>query len=183
MGYQAVQLRSIVLLVALLTSCGHSRGESDAYQKTSSNVNRSDVRSEKYGSQDVAMLCNRVSEINVLPMKGERGEDSTYDACIDAGYAVVPCLIDKVTDTTTMRDPRSEPGFPDVEVTVGDIAFFLLVDIIKINFTEPLPSDVRKQYEESGVYAYFKFVKNPGNRKKLQDNLRAWYQKHHKGQG
>ncbi len=142
MGYQAVQLRSIVLLVALLTSCGHSRGESDAYQKTSSNVNRSDV-----------------------------------------GYAVVPCLIDKVTDTTTMRDPRSEPGFPDVEVTVGDIAFFLLVDIIKINFTEPLPSDVRKQYEESGVYAYFKFVKNPGNRKKLQDNLRAWYQKHHKGQG
>src|SRR5205807_311381 len=109
--------------------------------------------SKSLNVQNPNELCNRISEINTLPMKGEKGEDAVYDAFMVAGDKVVPCLIEKVTDATKMRDPRSEPGFPDVEVTVGDIAFFLLVDITKINFTEPLPSDVRKQYEESGVYA------------------------------
>ena len=110
-------------------------------------------------------------------MKREKGEDAVYDAFMDAGYSVLPCLIDKVTDTTTMPDPRPEPGFPDVEFRVGDIAYFLLTDITKLGFTELLPPAVTKEYKDDGVYAYFKFVRNPANRQMLQDKLHEWYQR------
>jgi len=113
--------------------------------------------------------------MKVFPIKGDKGEDPIYDAFIDSGDAVVPCLIEKVTDATKIRDPRQEPSFPDIEIRTGDIAYFLLVDITKLHFTELLPDEVKQKYKEVGVYAYFKFVENPANRKRLRDNLEAWY--------
>ena len=72
--------------------------------------------------QDPTTLCSRISDIKILPQKGETGEDQTYDAFIRAGEKVVPCLIEKVSDTTKIRDPRQEPGYPDIQVRIGDIA-------------------------------------------------------------
>ena len=72
--------------------------------------------------QDPTTLCSRISDIKILPQKGETGEDQTYDAFIRAGEKVVPCLIERVSDTTKMRDPRQEPGYPDIQVRIGDIA-------------------------------------------------------------
>jgi hypothetical protein len=170
------QLTSIVLLIVLGASCGHSAAtSSESYRSKPTNVRDSQSQLDKAKLQDPNLLCNRIPEIKILPMKGERGEDATYDAFMDGNKAVVPCLIEKVTDTTKTPDPRQEPGFPDIEITIGDIAFFLLVDITKIQFTDVLPPDVRKEYKEDGVYAYFKFVKNPANRAKLKDRLQAWY--------
>jgi hypothetical protein len=110
-------------------------------------------------------------------MKGDRGEDPIYDAFMDAGHAAVPCLIQKVTDTTKIPDPRQEPGFPDVEVRVGDIAFFLIIDITHLEFTRLLPPYVQKDYKAQGVYAYFRFVQTEANRSKLQHSLDDWYRK------
>jgi hypothetical protein len=95
-----------------------------------------------------------------------------------SGNKVVPCLIDRVTDATKMRDPRQEPGFLDVEIRIGDIAYFLLTDITKIDFTESLPPQFQSEYKHEGVYAYFRYVKKAENRRKLQERLRAWYESH-----
>jgi hypothetical protein len=45
----------------------------------------------------------------------------------DAGEGSLPCLINKTTDTTNMPDPSESLKFP--EMTVGDMAYFLLIDI------------------------------------------------------
>jgi hypothetical protein len=157
----------LVAVVAWYITCGCSAktGLSTAAGANSStpSVNRT--------SASPTSLCARISEIKVLPMKGERGEDPLYDAFMDAGEGVVPCLINEVTNITKMRDPRSEPGFPDIQIRVGDIAYFLIIDITKLNFTELLPADVQAQYKDQGVYAYFKYVQKLANRKTLQDKL------------
>lgn len=121
---------------------------------------------------EAQVLCSLVSEIKVLPMKGEKGIDTIYDALIAAGDAVVPCLIDKVADTTPMPDPRQTPKFS--ETTVGDVAFFVLVDSTDLDFIAPLPPEVRQAYRDEGVYAYFDYVAKIDNRLKLQRNLRDW---------
>lgn len=129
-------------------------------------------------SQSVALrnakaLCNRVAEIKQLPHYDESGIDVAYDAIAQAGEAVVPCLIDKITDTKIMPDPRC-PGI-STETKVGDVAYFVLVRITKINFIELFPTDVREKYKTEGVYAYHDYIERRGNRKKLQSKLREWY--------
>ena len=74
-----------------------------------------------------------------------------------------------------MRDPRQEPGYRDIEVRIGDIAYFLIVDITKLDFTRLLPAQVRSEYTTEGVYAYFKYVQDINHRKALQQGLLSWY--------
>src|SRR5580765_4939645 len=108
-------------------------------------------------------LCNRVLQIKVLPFKGEPGLDANYDALINAGKSSIPCLIGKVTDTTRIRDPRSEPGYSGIQVRVGDVAYFVLADIAKTSFVELLPPRVQREWKDVGVLAYFKFVQRKPN--------------------
>lgn len=122
---------------------------------------------------ELKLTCEQVRQIKTFPFKGEEGVDASYDSLIKAGDSLIPCLIDKITDTTPIPDPRQAPKFPDVKV--GDVAYFVLVDIAKIDFIEFFPANVREAYKQEGVYAYFRFVEKQANRKKLQDNLRAWY--------
>ncbi len=130
-------------------------------------------------SQNVALrnakaLCNRVAEIKELPHHyDERGVDAVYDALAEAGESVVPCLIEKVTDTTVMPDPRC-PRISGA-TKVGDVAYFVLVGIMKIGFAELFPADVQKQYKINGVYAYHDYIERKGKRKQLQSKLREWY--------
>lgn len=136
----------------------------------SSNIDKSDTSN---------ILCDRVSEIKHLPFKdGDETEiDKTYKSLYDAGETVIPCLINKVTDTTPMKDPRNIPGPTDTRV--GDVAYFVLVGISKLNFIELLPAQVQKEYETEGVYAYHQFVSNRKNRVKLQADLKKWYERNY----
>jgi hypothetical protein len=120
-------------------------------------------------------LCDRVSEIKLLPLKGERVDDDAYNALIEAGESALPCLIAKVTDTRKMRDPRQGPLYGDVETRVGDVAYFVLVRIAKIHFVELLPVEVQKKYKAEGASAYFKFVQKKRNRRWLHRELEAWF--------
>lgn len=120
-------------------------------------------------------LCERVAEIRVLPFKGERVDDAAYNALIEAGESALPCLIAKVTDTQLMRDPRQT--FKYGGVTVGDVAYFVLVEIAKIDFVEMLPAKVQKSYKTEGVYAYFEFVEKAQNRKRLRRRLNEWHRR------
>ena len=124
-------------------------------------------------AKDIQDLCNRVSEIKLLPIKQEFGSDATYTAFMEAGVGAVPCLIDKITDETPMADPRQAPKYNDTRV--GDVAYFLIMDITQIGFVMLMPPEVQAKYPDQGVYAYFEFVEKPKNRKLLQENLRVWY--------
>ena len=131
------------------------------------------VASQIVAAQDI---CTRVSQIKVLPFKGESGLDVNYDALMHAGKSAMPCLIRTVTDTRRMRDPRSEPGYPGIHVKVGDVAYFVLADIAKTDFVFLLPLRVQRQWKASGVWAYFNFVQRKSNREWLQRRLKTWYQ-------
>ena len=122
-------------------------------------------------------LCDRVSQIKHIPHKEEPVDDAAYNAFIKAGRAALPCLIAKVTDTRKMHDPRSAPGYVGIKTRVGDVAYFMLVRIAKIGFTEMLPDEVQENYRAEGVYAYFKFVQKKLNREWLQRRLEIWYRR------
>lgn len=132
-------------------------------------------QSQEAAIGDVAALCDRIAEIERLPHTDESGVDPVYDALVEAGEAVVPCLIEKIVDTEIMSDPRC-PGISR-ETKVGDVAYFVLVDITKIDFMELFPSDVQDKYKTRGVYAYHDYIEVEGKRKELQTKLREWFEK------
>jgi hypothetical protein len=117
-------------------------------------------------------LCERLPEIRSLPLKGE-GRDEVYLELMQAGDTVVPCLIDRITDTTPMPDPRMAPQYAGT--AVGDVAVFMLVRITGTEFQALLPQDVQADYSARGVYAYFDYVAHPEHRTELQREWRAWW--------
>ena len=121
-------------------------------------------------------LCDRVSHIKTIPYRDEAGRDRDYDALIAAGKTAVPCLIQRVADTRLMRDPREgDPGYAGITYRVGDTAFFAVGTIMKIDYTKMLPASYRRVWDESGIFAYFKYVQSPRHRLWVQRRLRAWY--------
>jgi len=133
-------------------------------------------QSGNVSSADARAVCNRVARIKTLPMKGDPGIDAAYDAIVSAGDAVVPCLIQKITDVTPIRDPRC---LFSERTTVGDIAYFVLVDITKLDFVELLPANVQKKIQTNGVYAYHDYIRRKGARSQLQFKVREWYRRKH----
>lgn len=127
------------------------------------------------GKTDADDLCKRLAEIKKIPFKGEIVDDEVYNMVMGQGKAAIPCLIDKITDTTKMKDPRSAPTYRDFRV--GDLAFFLLVRITKTPFEEMLSEPVKDQLKDEGVYAYFRYVEDTDNRKNLQEKWREWFKK------
>lgn len=122
-----------------------------------------------------AELCERVRDIKLLPHKDEPVADVAYNALQAERERVIPCLIRKITDETLMDDPRQAPKVGGV--SVGDVAFFLVVDFGNADFVGLLPAEVKKAYEREGVYGYFRLIDENGNRKQLQEAAIAWYEK------
>jgi hypothetical protein len=127
-------------------------------------------------SADIRALCSRLAEIKTLPIKGEPGIDAAYDSLVGAGDAVVPCLIQKITNLTPIRDPRC---LFSERTTVGDIAYFVLVHITKLDFAELLPAEVQKEIQTNGVYAFHDYIRRKGARSQLQFKVREWYRRKH----
>lgn len=121
--------------------------------------------------QTTRALCDRLREIKTRPMKDEPVDDPAYKAIKAAGEAVVPCLIEKVTDTTRMLNPVSEPH---PEITVGDLAYFLILEITGLDFLELLPQKVKVEYKAEGAPAYYRYVAVTSHRIALQQRLKAW---------
>jgi hypothetical protein len=133
-------------------------------------------QSRTVSSADARRICNRIAEIKTLPMKGEPGIDAAYDAIVGAGEAVVPCLIQNITNVTPVRDSRC---LFSEKTSVGDIAYFVLVDITKLDFAELLPVAVQKKIQSNGVYAYHDYIRRKGARSQLQFKVREWYRRKH----
>jgi hypothetical protein len=126
-------------------------------------------------SSELEALCKSLSEIKKLPFKGEAIDDEVYNKIIKQGDKIVPCLIEKITNTAKMRDPRTAPTYPNFKV--GDLAFFLLLEVTKTPLEQMLPDAVKRQIKDEGIYAYFRYVERFGNRNTLQENWKAWLKK------
>src|SRR5271168_1369562 len=130
-------------------------------------------------SQEVAVsgreasdLCKRLSSIRHMPFQNEHVEDEAYNQIMAKGPALVPCLVEQLTNGAKMRDPRSEPTVADFRV--GDLAFFLLLRITTVPFEQMLPDTVTSKIKDEGVYAYFRYTESPANRAALQRKWKAW---------
>jgi hypothetical protein len=117
-------------------------------------------------------LCERVKEIRILPMKGEPVQDDAYNVLKANRHAVLPCLVEKLTDTTQVPDPRKAPKY--AKVTVGDVALFLIVEFGDVELTQFLPDSVKGQFDAQGIYAYFDYVADVEHRKTIQKEAREW---------
>jgi|SRR5215203_2966204 len=120
-------------------------------------------------------LCKKVSGIKQIPHeRDEKGVDVVYDEIRSAGAALIPCLIDQITDTTITHDPRC-PHITD-ETKIGDVSYFLLVDLLGIDFTQYFPDEVKAKFKTDGVYAYHEYIEKRGARAELQRKLRRhWH--------
>jgi hypothetical protein len=130
-------------------------------------------QTRKDDSSEAKTSCDRVTAIKQLPYGRESGVDAAYDALIQSGSKAIPCLIEKITDKTIMPDPRC-PTISQA-TKVGDVAYFLLIEITNLNFVELLPAEVQQKYKTKGVYAYHEFIDRKGKRKQLQSKFREWY--------
>jgi hypothetical protein len=120
-------------------------------------------------------LCDRISEIKMFPWYPvERGQDPVFDEIVRANDEVVPCLIEKVTDTTPMPDFTNDDVSKHHKILVGDIAVGLLQNITHVDLHPMIPDSFRHA-EDSGDAAYYAYVKKLEYRKELQEKLWDWY--------
>lgn len=131
------------------------------------------IFSQNVAPSEIKSLCDQVAQIKRLPHYDERGVDIVYDTMAEADEAVIPCLIEKITDTKIMPDPRCPVIY--TETKVGDVAYFVLVSLTKIGFTELFPAEVKKKYKTNGVYSYHEYIESKGKRKELQTKFQEWY--------
>jgi hypothetical protein len=125
-------------------------------------------------------LCDRLSEIELLPYKDPNETDPIYEALVAKGAQAYPCLVEKITDKKRMPDPRQAPHWQ--HYAVGDTAVFILVRIIGGDddllqeklLKEMLPPPYREEWKTNGIYAYFNYVSEPKNRKELQKWWKNW---------
>jgi SanA protein len=99
--------------------------------------------------------------------------DDTYDALVSLGEYSVPCLVNRLTDTRWMPDPRSEPllGAP----VVGDVAYMILGDK---GVPDVLPDLAHKKPSELRMDDYFLWPSVGDHRQRLQNAVRAWLGDH-----
>lgn len=95
--------------------------------------------------------------------------DDVYDALISLGPYSVPCLVDQLTNTQWMPDPREEPllGIP----VVGDVAYMTLTDK---GVKDLLPGLAGKKPNEMRMDEYFLWPSLRDHRLRLQSAVRRW---------
>ncbi|TVZ39055.1 hypothetical protein P886_3442 [Alteromonadaceae bacterium 2753L.S.0a.02] len=115
-------------------------------------------------------LCVDLKAIRTIPLKNEKVDDTPYYEILRSGNDALPCLIENVTNIERTPDPRKAPKVDNF--VIGDLAYFMIVRITGMEFTMPFPKEVKLEYEELGVYAYFKYVQDTNNRKQLYERLK-----------
>jgi hypothetical protein len=168
-------------VISCVQSESVSKTERVSQNKIIQETNKTDIQIESKNSNfvdndvDVASLCNKLHELKQMPYDpSEKSDDSIYNGLMQKGKEAIPCLIEKIADTTLMNDPRQAPHIQDFRV--GDAAVFMLLYITKENWQPEtmLSPEYAKNWESDGVYAYFAYVEKSQNRKKLQQWWKNW---------
>ena len=126
------------------------------------------------------LMCQQLPNVRMIIY--DQDKNDTFTGNDEVGYplealgeASVPCLIDRITDTTWMPDPRSEPLIGAMRV--GDTAFWSLM-ILGVDWDIVYSMLDRKRFDEVGVGAYFEWIERPGHRRQLQSAVRGWVRAH-----
>ncbi len=128
-------------------------------------------------------LCERLISVDTIPTFEPTPTDPIYESLIAKGKDAIPCLAEKISDTTPMPDPRySVPSWR--HYAVGDTAVFILLRILSQDddskweelMTANLPQKYREEWKTNGIYAYFNYVSEAKNRKELQNRWKKWLQ-------
>jgi hypothetical protein len=120
-------------------------------------------------------MCGQLPNLALLPFKDDRfSGDDVHDTLVMLGARAVPCLGDRITDETWMPDPRQAPI---ADVRAGDIAFFILNEL-GVDFDVVLPMLDKEKWDGVGIYAYFAWANQLGNRKRPQEAVRQWLRNH-----
>ena len=100
-------------------------------------------------------------------------DDDVYDALMQLGHYSVPCLVDRLTDTQWMPDPRYEPllGVP----VVGDVACMVLMDK---GVPDILPQLAHKDPTRMRMDDWFLWPAVPAHRRLLSRRVRSWVTQH-----
>jgi hypothetical protein len=116
--------------------------------------------------------CEQLSAIEHPPtLIGKPVADPAYEALKTSGTAAIPCLVLALTDPRPLKSPQKLPG-TQLDFTVGDLAFFLLLDFHHIDFARALPPEVAAKVATRGAFAYFDWIVVPGSRETLQARVR-----------
>jgi hypothetical protein len=163
------------LLVMEVLACGVAGSERRTIVATNSPTPLSSETRTVFHDETVQSLCDRLPEIKRIPYRDPNDTDPVYEAIIAKGWEAGPCLIEKITDETSMPDPREAP--PWQHYKVGDTAVFILARLAGNDeeiLPKMLPKAYEKEWETNGVYAYFNYVLERENRARLQQWWRDW---------
>jgi hypothetical protein len=115
--------------------------------------------------------CLLLPKIQEFPTKfGGTMSDPAYLELKAAGRDALPCLVDELANPTPLEEEGERTVLP--VLTVGDLAFFVLVDFGYVDYLRAMPPDVLAQTTERGVFAYFDWIGAPGHRALLQQRVR-----------
>lgn len=172
-------VKAVLFSSLLMWLFGCSIANSERSNKTIANANHqtpqpTETLNAKFRDENVESLCNRLHELKKIPYRDPNDTDPIFEALIAKGEEAMPCLVEKITDETSMRDPRGAPIVQDYKV--GDTAVFMLIRIAHEDeksqvelLLEMLPVKYRKEWESNGIYTYFIYVSESKNRKELQE--------------
>lgn len=130
-------------------------------------------------SYTLSYLCNNLHQIKNVPYDpSKKANDPVYDGLRAKGRAALPCLIEKITDTTPMPDPGSAPAIWNFRV--GDLTVFIILDITGENWQprSMFPPEYARKWKANGVYTFKEYMNNPANRVKMQGWWKRWLKKH-----
>jgi Leucine-rich repeat (LRR) protein len=135
---------------------------------TESEKNLRNIEAEK--------LCNELDKIIYIPIKRELSnkQNKVYNDIFLLKEEIIPCLIDKIIEIKIVNDPREEFN-TEHYVRTGDIAFFILLDLIDVSIYEIFPEELIAYWQDSGMKGYFRYIENFENRKSLQYSIKDWY--------
>ncbi len=130
--------------------------------------------SQNIETQDHCANLTKIDSIPYKPADADKNDPmyKEYFILLSKGENAIPCLIENIANKGEMDDPRC-PGVG--VIAVGDLAYFILQDIARFNFTEMFPDEMQNAYKINGIYGYFDFIDKNGNRLKLQTKLKEWY--------
>ncbi|MGH8030735.1 MAG: hypothetical protein ACREO3_12470 [Arenimonas sp.] len=116
--------------------------------------------------------CAVLAQIQNPPtLIGRPVVDPAYASLKKSGTGAIPCLVMALSDPRPLAHPQKLPG-TQVDFSVGDLAFFLLIDFDHVDFMRALPPDVGAKVPTRGAFAYFDWIVVPGSREQLQARVR-----------
>lgn len=167
----------LIGILILFTGCNHASSQNQS-TNTSIGVTATNTSSTLSDTRSVVTaneICSQLKYLKRLPNHYDNvSDDPVYNQFLSNRDQVIPCLIDKITDTTLMEDPSPGPTVDNYRV--GDAAMFVLLLITKEKWQPEtmFPPKYAELWKTEGVYAYYGYVEQPANRQKLQLWWKGW---------